>query len=269
MSAPDQAVQVRFIGPHARPLGRSVITFICFSASMAIAIFCEPVRLAWILVALCMVTYFLFLGHWICGRALGVFIMERNLMSLSRFQMAAWTILILSAFLTVALRRLHNLNGVPGASPLNIAIDWQIWALMGISASSLVGTPLLLSNKAAMDAPKSVIDKAAETLNEPAQQITQDSQGSLYANASIADAAITDMFQGDDIGNTAYIDVSKLQMFYFTVIAVIAYAYALYTSLGALNDPAKFVFPVPSDGLIALLGISHAAYLTGKVTNHN
>jgi hypothetical protein len=36
------------------------------------------------------------------------------------------------------------------------------------------------------------------------------------------------MFQGDEVGDTAYVDVSKVQMFYFTVIAIIAYAYTVY-----------------------------------------
>jgi hypothetical protein len=71
------------------------------------------------------------------------------------------------------------------------------------------------------------------------------------------------------VGNTAYVDVSKLQMFYFTVIAIIAYAYALYSALDNIYPQAGFALPVPSDALVALMGISHAAYLTGKTVQHD
>ena len=190
-------------------------------------------------------------------------------MSLSRFQMISWTMLLLSAFVTIALKRLHVLSSNPEANPLNIVMDWRLWALMGISATSLVGSPLILSSKAAQAPAAKTVDKAAEVLNEPAENIAKNSQGTLYSNPSIADASPTDMFQGDEIGDTAYVDVSKVQMFYFTVVAIVAYSYAIYVSLANIYPQAGFVMPKPPDALVALLGISHAAYLTSKATQHS
>lgn len=60
----------------------------------------------------------LFLGRWVNGRPLGIFVGDRNLMSLSRFQMVLWTVLILSAYLTMCLYRLRN--GTP--DPLAVAM---------------------------------------------------------------------------------------------------------------------------------------------------
>ena len=245
-----------------------VISLLCLVLPTASAVYMSP-RRGWFVVALSMVVFLLFLGRWISGRPLGVLVNERNLMSLSRFQMVSWTVLLLSAFFDVALNRLHVLSGADKALPLNISMDWRLWALMGISATSLVGTPLLLSSKTTQGAGLATINKAAIALHEPADDIRTNSQGQLYSNAHVGDASLTDMFQGDDVGNTAYVDVSKLQMFYFTVVAIIAYAYALYAAMANIYPQAGFAMPIPSDALVALLGISHAAYLTSKTTQHN
>ena len=128
-----------------------VISLLCLVLPTASAMYMSP-RWGWFVVALSMVVYLLFLGRWISGRPLGVLVNERNLMSLSRFQMVSWTVLLLSAFFTVALKRLHVLSPNHAALPLNIAMDWRLFALMGISATSLVGTPLLLSSKTSQGA---------------------------------------------------------------------------------------------------------------------
>ncbi len=244
-----------------------VISLLCLVLPPVSAIYLSPLW-GWFIVALSMVVYLLFLGRWISGLPLGVLVNERNLMSLSRFQMISWTVLLLSAFFTVALKRLHVLSPNHAALPLNISMNWRLWALMGISATSLVGTPLLLSSKTAQGPDSKTIDKAAKALNEQAADIQANSQGQLYSNTNVSDASLTDMFQGDEVGDTAYVDVSKVQMFYFTVIALIAYAYAVYSAMTNIYPQEGFAMPIPSDALVALLGISHAAYLTSKATQH-
>jgi hypothetical protein len=242
------------------------VSLLCLILPTGSAMYLCP-QWGWFVVALSMVVYLLFLGKWISGRPLGVLVNERNLMSLSRFQMVSWTVLLLSAFFTVALKRLHVLSPNPAA--LNVSMDPRLWALMGISATSLVGTPLLLSSKTTQGLDQKTIDKASVALSEPPAQIQANSQGTLYSNARISDASLMDMFQGDDVGNTAYVDVSKVQMFYFTVIAIIAYSYAVYSAMPHIYPQNGFAMPVPSGALVALLGISNAAYLTSKTTQHN
>jgi hypothetical protein len=52
-------------------------------------------------------------------------------------------------------------------------------------------------------------------------------------------------------------------MFYFTIILIIAYAVAMATIF--THTTAKIAdFPALDNSMIALLGISHAAYLAGK-----
>jgi hypothetical protein len=207
------------------------------------------------------VVFCMFLGRWICGRPLGIFIGERNLMSLSRLQMVLWTILILSAYLAMSLQRVHH--GIP--DPLAIGMDWHLWALMGISTASLVGSPLLLGNKTQKQADPEVVKRAAAQLKENEVEIKQNSAGTLYVNNSINDASFADIFQGDEIGNTAYIDVAKVQMFFFTLVSLLVYGTALFQMFKGTNYSAM---PNLSDGLIALLGISHSGYLMSKTADH-
>jgi hypothetical protein len=96
------------------------------------------------LVLVALLLFIILLGGVISSRPLGIFINDRNLVSLSRFQMVMWTVLILSAYFTLAIHRVRDGT----ADPLAIGMDWHLWALMGISTTSLVGTPLLLSPKA-------------------------------------------------------------------------------------------------------------------------
>jgi hypothetical protein len=220
----------------------------------------------WALILLALFLFVLFLGRWVSGRLMGIFIGSRNLMSLSRLQMVLWTVLILSAYLTMALHRVRD--GSP-ADPLAIFIDPLLWSLMGISTASLVGSPLLLGSKAQKQPDPKAITQASAALKaqgepESAEEIQGNSAGTLYVNKSIADAAFTDIFQGDEIGNTAYVDPAKVQMFLFTVISLGVYGAALFSMLKKGDYSAM---PVPSQGLIALLGISHAGYLASKTTD--
>jgi hypothetical protein len=151
--------------------------------------------------------------------------------------------------------------------PLNIQIDWHLWALLGISTTSLVGVPLILSTKKDIEPAPSVTQKTSQMVNEPEQDIIANRQGTLYANSNISDARLTDMFQGDELTNTAQIDLAKVQMFYFTIIAAICVFVMVFNALVAgISDLGKL--PLLPDGFVAILGISHAGYLSSKGINH-
>jgi hypothetical protein len=111
----------------------------------------------------------------------------------------------------------------------------ELWALMGISTTSLVGSPVAMSVKR--------------------DQVT--------SNDSRDAARWSDMFMGEEYANQGRLDVGKVQLFYFTIILAVAYIGALgvlfiNTSI-ALNS-----FPSLNEGLVTLLGISHAGYLINK-----
>jgi hypothetical protein len=85
----------------------------------------------------------------------------------------------------------------------------------------------------------------------------------------MSDASFSDMFEGNEIGNTAHVDLGKVQMFFFTVTVAVAYAVAVAKSIhdGQLYG-AEYVFPTLSSGMVALLGISNAGYLANKGVDH-
>ncbi len=110
---------------------------------------------------------------------------------------------------------------------------------------------------------------AAKGDPEPRDNISNNRKGVLYANGAISDAAFSDMFEGDEVGNTAYVDPAKVQMFFFTVVAGLSYGMELYQWIakkGYIPADAKTAFPLVSGGLVAILGISHAGFLVNKST---
>jgi hypothetical protein len=241
-------------------------------ALMVLAGWFLPNGLNLVLIMAFMVLLLLVLGIAITKNPLGILINDRNLMSLSRFQMVAWTVVVLGAYFTFAMVRIRaltegSLNGQPITDPLNITIDWHLWAMLGISTTSLVGAPLILSTKKDKTPDPSATQQAAQMLNEPEQNINSNKQGTLYANANISDARLTDMFQGDELTNTAQIDLAKVQMFYFTIIAVVCFFVMVLKQLVTANGNFG-ALPLLPDGFVAILGISHGGYLTSKSINH-
>jgi hypothetical protein len=216
-----------------------------------------------VLITLLMTLVMVALGLAIMQNPAGVLINQRNLMSLSRFQMVIWTVVVMAAYFTFALVRIKA--GVP--DPLNIQMDWHLWVLLGISTTSLIGTPMILSTKKTKEPAQAAVEKASLMVNEPAEAVNANREGTLYVNSSVGDACFTDMFQGDELGNTGHIDLAKVQMFYFTVIVVVA---LLVMVLNAVTkSPAELDhFPTLPDGLVAILGISNAGYLTSKGVDH-
>ncbi|MFP2907415.1 hypothetical protein ACLESD_20675 [Pyxidicoccus sp. 3LFB2] len=206
--------------------------------------------------------FLLVLGQSISGTSFGVLINERNLMSLSRVQAAIWTVLVVGGYLTMAISRVKT--NTPAA--VDIAIPQELWLAMGISTTSLLGTPLILGAKRARKADEKMVQNTSAQLAEDAGDIQQNSHGTLYANKSIQDARVSDLFQGDEVGNTAYVDLAKVQMFYFTLIAAVSYFMDIASAVMAGKTGG---LPPLSDGFVALLAISHGGYLLGKANDHS
>lgn len=218
-----------------------------------------PGRVGYILVMALMLLFMITIGLHICRRIGGILVNDRNVISLSRFQMVMWTLIILSAFLAAVIARIHE--GGLSSDALAIVLDQKLWGLLGITTASLVGTPLMQSTKKTQEPKPEAVAKAAKELKSTTEDVGSNAQGVLYANPSVADATFSDMFRGDEVTTKAYVDVAKLQMFFFTVVAGLTYAIELYQWMGDkkyLGPGASF--PTLSGGLIAILGISHAGF---------
>ena len=221
---------------------------------------------AWLIVAGLLTVAFVTIGRGTTGLWAGLLIDPRNKMSLSRLQLSLWTILVLSAFLTVAM---FNIRKDPQENPLNIAVPPQVWGLLGISTTSFVAAGAIKSQKKNLE----VDEKAKMKTTEAMDKVGEDSgklaepQGALVAYKAPACASVADLFKGDEVISAAYFDLSKVQVLFFTLIVVFAYA----AEVGAMLYGGRSIFALPelSTGIVTLLGISHAGYLTSKSVPSN
>jgi len=191
--------------------------------------------LAWLLIAFLMVAFAAVAGHGVTGLARGVLIDERHRVTLARLQMLIWTVLVLSAYLAAALANI----GRDAASPLSVDIPGELLLAMGISTASLVAAPAALAYK------------------------EKRHQAALQSWPTEAESRFSDLFRGEEVGDRDHLDLGKVQMFLFTVVLVLAYGLAV----GDMFDKTQGTFtslPALGDGVVTLLAISHAGYLTRK-----
>ena len=113
----------------------------------------------------------------------------------------------------------------------------ELWVLLGISTTSLVGSPVLQSVR-----PKAELRDLATKHEQPSWK---------------------DLFLGEEEKNKNKVDVANVQMFFFTVVIVFSYAIAL-TKMFADATGAITAFPVVEESTVALLGISAAGFLANK-----
>ena len=191
-------------------------------------------------------------GQGITGLWRGLLIDERNKISLSRLQMTLWSIVVLSGLLTAALSNVAL--GQP--NPLVIAVPSELWLLMGISTTSLVASPLIKSTKRSLAADE---QEKGRTFALLAKQMaveniddTVANRGQLVINKRPEAAQWADMFRGEETGNAAHLDLGKMQMFYFTIVLVLAYAVALGTAF-ASSDARISQLPAVDSSMVALL----------------
>jgi hypothetical protein len=165
------------------------------------------------------------------GMWLGILIDDRERFSLTHLQTVLWALVFLSLLIAIFLARL-----IGGADPLSMAIPPQILGLVGISGGSAV-----IATAAKSPRTEAVRAKAAETRFS---QIFMEENG-LYADKVI--------------------DVTKFQNFFLTIIAVVAYVVMAASKLSAAGSADQIGFPGFGSELLWLIGISHAAYLGGKL----
>lgn len=173
---------------------------------------------------------------WAIGRLTArgsLFLDERGRWSLSRFQLIAWSVLVVPTIWVMLIARL----AADGPDPLALAIPDDVWWLLGISGASTVGSSLIVARKA-------------------------QTPGVLADGKSAAGGPL-DLVRGEDAGNADIVDIGRIQMLFFTGVTLLVYGAACYRAFGA-TKPAELAFPAMSSSLVALLAISHATYLANK-----
>ena len=225
-----------------------------------------PMPWSWILILVLMIVFFGLLGlSYGELRWTKILIDDRKQMSLSRFQLVLWTLLILSAYLAIVLGRIHAIDITnPSASAalqsaMIIAMPWQLIALLGISLTAVAGTSLILGTKKGIELTPDRATNIQDTLDKKNRK----NEGTVCENKNIKDANFTDMFKGDEVADCATINMAKVQMFFFTIVIIVAYS-LLILNLMIVKPPDELAFPQFSQELVTVLGLSNAGYLTEK-----
>jgi hypothetical protein len=220
-----------------------LLALVVASALFGLLIPTTQVLLAWLLTLGALLLFAMLAGHGVTGRFwLGWLINEQHRVSLSRLQMALWTVVVLSAFLTTAL---FNIRGGHASAALDIAIPEEVWIAMGISTTSLVGSPLILSQKKRKRTNTAELKSTLVQLGKMRgdQDLTPEmrdrhASGNLYRHASILIGAYAANLGGFLVAAAAELSASSISAF---------------PPLGASS--------------IALLGISTAGFLAGEAVD--
>lgn len=226
----------------------------------------------WIPTMLTILVFTLVAGHGVTGRWAGFLIDPRNKMSLARLQLVGWSVIVIGAYLVIVMTRVWQPN-INISEVLDVTIPSTVWMLLGISMTSSAGSALILNEKK-HKAPDS--DERNQTLQALAtvNAFTRDTgvtenSGVVVVNDRPQKARFADMFRGDETGNAAHLDLSKVQMFFFTLVTMMVYFVALTSGFVSMTLVQAASFPVIEDSMVVLLGISHAGYLGHKLVPHS
>lgn len=204
---------------------------------------------SWLWVLLLLAGFAIVLGRGVTGYWRGILIDSRNKLSLSRLQMLAWSLVVLSAIFIGAMSNFES----SWESAMSIVVPSELWVLMGISTGVLVASPAIRSSK----------EKKQPKAGPPSGI---DAQGLIAQNKRPEEAKWADLMMGEELGNCSNVDLGKMQMFFFTFILVVGYAAAI----AAMLRDAEIVRSLPKvdEGMNVLLGISQTGYLANKSIAH-
>lgn len=247
-----------------------------------------------------------FVGRAFSESWFAIFISRNNRVSLSQLQFVLWTLLFASATLALFLIRFRGLRD---ADALGFALPTEAALLMGISSLSFGGAQVIQAAKrnrmpteteieravrqklrkvhpelavrvrkqvtfgslaSQLDAAKGSLDAVDRAeLKRIRRQVLEGMNGVLARDAP-GKARPINLLQGDEVTNRDQMDLGKIQLAFFSLLAIVAYGVLLWRFFfhGSFFENAAGPFlgqmPAVSQGLVALLGGSHAGYLGGK-----
>jgi hypothetical protein len=173
----------------------------------------------------------------------------------------AWLIVLLGGYFVAAIWKVTQGTAFP-------TMQSDLFALLGIVSISPVISNVIVDNKK-NQSPRSAAAPAAPAVAPPEQLTAGDDPqqiGVMDANKSPYEASWSDLYLGEEVANRYVVDISRLQKLIITVILVFAYAVSLWRLFGQQPAPIALNMPEVGRDFLALLGISHGAYLASKTT---
>lgn len=200
--------------------------------------------LAWAVMFFALAVLAVFLGLKVCAAKtpLGILIDNRGRYSLTHLQLVLWTTILVSLIAGVFIGRLISNIG----DALDFSIPAQVLGLLGISAGSAVSATTI---KASKDATRAEYISAS---------VRSDGGGSNVTRPRLAQIFLAEEGTFAD----KVIDITKFQNLCFTFVLVAAYT---AQAIGAIDAGPVSALPTLSPTFLTLLGISHAAYVAGKI----
>ena len=170
----------------------------------------------------------------------GILIDERGRYSLTHLQLFLWTITILSLLSGIFFGRL--IHGA--ANPIDITIPGKVLGLFGITLGSAV----------------------ASTTTKRSKDVTR--AGNVAASGGLDfKPRLAQIFLVEEGAFAAkVVDIGKFQQFVVTILVVVAYIAAAVNEIST-HATAQSVTSLPtiSAAVLTLFGISHGAYVAGKI----
>jgi hypothetical protein len=193
----------------------------------------------------------------------GFALSSRNAYSLSKLQMAGWTVLVLAALFTAAEIRIFGYFGAV-KDPLQITIPGDLLAAMGISVFTTAATPAILALKSTGTPTGPQEDAAAQRLANQTKTTKDniDNVGHVMVRADQTLARWSDIVSGDEVANAGTTDLSKVQQLLITLLLLGTYTGMVVSAIASRNVFDSL--PLLSTYFVGLMAISHAGYLTYK-----
>ena len=164
----------------------------------------------------------------------GIILNEYGYPTLSKFQFWLWTMVISFTFLSLQIMKIIVTDYATGQDYLIQDIPENLLAMMGIS----VAVPIAASG-------------ITNKMNKTSKIGTVTSFGSMFRN-----------FEGN-------LDLSRLQMFIWTIIGISIYLHVFIDQVFTLESVDQLFLPDVSPTLVILMGLSQTAYLGSKLTSRS
>jgi len=219
----------------------------------------------YIAVLLLLAIHLALVGWLVNNRPMGVFIDSRNRISLSKLQAGAWTVVVLSGFATIAAFNAGaEIYQDSSVTALAIVIPGELLLAMGISATSLVAAPALLSLKA-KETPAAEAEPDAQ--KKMGDSVTISGTGKVLNKESPHEASWGDLMTGDELGNAGSPDLGKIQQGLITLLLLGCYGAYIFAELSSSAEKLSSL-PALDKSFVWLMGISHTSYLAYKAAPH-
>ena len=196
-------------------------------------------------------------GKAVNGRWSGAFIDSRNRYSISQAQAVLWLIVISSGIMAAAIANVHRGN----ASPLDLSIPPELLAIIGLSVTTLVGTPVVRDIKRGTQPDPDQKDRTLQNLG----RTDASTNGTVVSFIDAEQTGWADLVRGEETGNADKVDLGKLQLLYVSAVVLFVYGAALYANLGSGQGIG---FPPIDASFVGLLGLSHAGALAFLAAPH-